>query len=268
MNHMAQNIGNHGIHLLGKRILVTGGSSGIGLASAHCFVKMGASVFLLDKDANALAAQAQAMGAQGIAVADITDEHACETAVASAHQTLGGLDGLFHCAGVSDQVTPAADMDIDIWQRIVNVNLRGSFLMCRTVGRVMLQQGSGSIVNVASVNGLNGIPRRNAYGPAKAGVALLTRNLSCEWGRQGVRVNAVAPGYIATPMIDQLVHDQKLDLDRIERRTPMARMGQPIEVAYAAAFLLSDAASYISGAILPVDGGFTSYGGAGDVDTA
>lgn len=256
------------IDLAGKRILVTGGSSGIGLASARRFIEMGANVFLVDVNEKALAQEAQAMGATGFAVADVTSEEACQAAVSQAETALGEIDALFHCAGVSDQVTSAIDMDIDVWQRIVDINLRGCFLMCRTVGRLMLQRKKGTIVNIASVNGINGIPRRNAYGPAKAGVALLTRNLSCEWSHQGVRVNAVAPGYIATPMVDQLVQDKKIDLDRIERRTPMARMGLPIEVANAAAFLLSDAASYVSGAVLPVDGGFTSYGGAGDVKSA
>lgn len=256
------------ISIAGKRILITGGASGIGLASARRFIELGASVFLVDRNAEALAQEAHAMGAIASAVADVTDEQACEAAVAQAVQHMGAVDGLFHCAGVSDQVTPAIDLDIDVWQRIVDVNLRGCFLMSRAVARLMLQRQSGSIVTIASVNGINGIPRRNAYGPAKAGVAQLTRNLSCEWSYQSVRVNAVAPGYIATPMIEQLVHDQKIDLDRIERRTPMARMGQPVEVANVAAFLLSDAASYVSGVVLPVDGGFTSYGGAGDVQTA
>lgn len=270
MNHLSPipSINRRSIDLAGKRILVTGGSSGIGLVSARRFVELGAQVFLIDLNADALAAEAQAMGAQGVATADVTDEQACEAAVFSACQSLGWLDGLFHCAGISDQVTPAIDLDVDTWQRIVNVNLRGSFLMCRTVGRAMLERGSGSIVNVSSVNGLNGIPRRNAYGPAKAGVAMLTRNLASEWSHQGVRVNAVAPGYIATPMIDQLARDHKIDVDRIERRTPMGRLGHPEEVANAAAFLLSAAASYVSGVILPVDGGFTAYGGAGDVKTA
>lgn len=257
-----------GIDLAGKRILVTGGSSGIGLASAQRFIEMGATVFLVDLNEEALVQEARAMGAKGFAVADVVNEQACEAAVSQAQQSLGEIDGLFHCAGVSDQVTPAIDMDIDVWQRIVDINLRGCFLMCRTVGRLMLKRSDGAIVTIASVNGINGIPRRNAYGPAKAGVALLTRNLSCEWSHQGVRVNAVAPGYIATPMIEQLVQDKKVDLDRVERRTPMARMGKPVEVANAAAFLLSDAASYVSGVVLPVDGGFTSYGGAGDVKTA
>lgn len=197
------------IDLAGKRILVTGGSSGIGLVSARRFIELGATVFLVDVNEKALAQEAQAMGAKGFAVADVTSEQACEAAVSQAEQTFGEIDALFHCAGVSDQVTSAIDMDIDVWQRIVDINLRGCFLMCRTVGRLMLQRQKGSIVNIASVNGINGIPRRNAYGPAKAGVALLTRNLSCEWSHQGVRVNAVAPGYIATPMIEQLVQDKK-----------------------------------------------------------
>jgi NAD(P)-dependent dehydrogenase (short-subunit alcohol dehydrogenase family) len=169
---------------------------------------------------------------------------------------------------VSDQVCEALDLDVDWWQRGLDINLRGTLLIARAAGRVMVQQGFGSIVNISSVNGLGGIPRRHSYGPAKAAVAMLTRNLACEWGARGVRVNAVAPGYIDSPMVSRLAQEGKLDLERLQNRTPLARLGQAPEVGHAAAFLLSDASSYVSGAILPVDGGWTAYGGPGDVRTA
>ncbi len=254
--------------LTGKRILVTGGASGIGLAGAGLFVRMGARVFLTDAAGSGLAGAVAQSGAAGAARCDVTVEADCEASVAEAVARLGGLDGMFHCAGVSDVVSKAHEMDLDVWQRIVDINLRGTFLMARAASRPLLAQGAGSIVNVASVNGMNGIPRRNAYGPAKAAVAMLTRNLACEWGAAGIRVNALAPGYIRTPMIAALVEAGRIDTPRIERRTPMERMGEVAEVGSAAAFLLSDLASYVTGAVLPVDGGWTAYGGAGDVRTA
>ena len=132
----------------------------------------------------------------------------------------------------------------------------------------MLAQGGGSIVTMSSVNGLGGIPRRHSYGPAKAGVAQLTRTLACEWGASGVRVNSIAPTYIRTPMIERLAREGKIDIDRLERRTPMARIGEVEDVAKAAVFLLSDWSAYITGVVLPVDGGWTAYSGPGDVATA
>jgi NAD(P)-dependent dehydrogenase (short-subunit alcohol dehydrogenase family) len=132
----------------------------------------------------------------------------------------------------------------------------------------MVPQRHGSIVNFSSVNGLGGIPRRHAYGPAKAAVAMLTRNLASEWGSAGVRVNALAPAYIRTPMTARLIDEGKIDAVRLEARTPAGRLGEPKEVALAAAFLISDWASYITGATLPVDGGWMAYGGAGDVESA
>jgi NAD(P)-dependent dehydrogenase (short-subunit alcohol dehydrogenase family) len=199
---------------------------------------------------------------------DVTVEADCEASVVEAAARLGGLDGMFHCAGVSDVVSKVHDLDIDVWQRIVDINLRGTFLMARAASRPLLAQGAGSIVTVSSVNGMNGIPRRNAYGPAKAAIAMLTRNLACEWGGTGIRVNALSPGYIRTPMVAALIKADRIDVPRIEQRTPMERMGEVDEVGSAAAFLLSDLASYITGAVLPVDGGWTAYGGAGEVRSA
>ena len=256
------------LDLSGKRILVTGGASGLGRASAEVFIELGADVFLADLDGEALAAASDDLGCKGYASGDVTREANCEAMVSAAVDRLGGLDGVLNSAGVSDQVAKALELDVDAWQRGLDINLRGSLLIARAAGRIMVSQGAGSIVQISSVNGLGGIPRRHSYAPAKAAVAMLTRTLACEWGEYGVRVNAVAPGYISSPMVSRLAGEGKLDIRRLENRTPLARLGEGPEVGRAAAFLLSDAASFVTGAILPVDGGWTAYGGPGDVQTA
>ena len=251
----------------GKNILVTGAASGIGLASAQIFAHAGARVFTADRNVEQLA-QCVGIDATLTAELDVTNEAQCIAVVARAVDRLGHIDGVLNTAGISDPVQPAIEIDIDAWQRVVDVHLRGSFLIARTVGRHMLDRGCGSIVQISSVNGLSGIPRRHGYGPAKAAIAQLTRTLACEWGHRNVRVNAIAPTYIRTPMIDRLADEGKIDLARLEARTPMGRIGEPGDVALAATFLLSDLSQYITGTVLPVDGGWTAYGGPGDVRTA
>jgi NAD(P)-dependent dehydrogenase (short-subunit alcohol dehydrogenase family) len=256
------------LNLSSRRVLVTGGASGIGLACATLLVKHGAQVAIADLNQDALSVAQKASGAQHAQMLDVADMGSCDAAVSCTVERLGGLDALVNSAGISDKVVPALELDIDDWQRVVDVNLRGTFLMCRAAGRVMVAQSSGAIVNVSSIYGMCGIPRRNAYGPSKAAINMLTGNLASEWGSAGVRVNAIAPGYIETPMIASLVSQGKIDGARLATRTPMARLGNVEEVAWAAAFLLSSRASYITGAVLPVDGGWAAYGGAGDVSTA
>lgn len=254
--------------LNGKRIIVTGAASGIGLGSAQLFIREGADLVVSDVDAVGLAATWKALPADRRVPADVVDEGASEDLVDAAVEVMGGIDGVFHCAGISDVVAPALEIGLDDWQRVVDVNLRGTFVICRAVGRVMVKQRSGSIVTTSSVNGLSGIPRRHAYGPAKAAVAQLTRTLACEWGSAQVRVNALAPTYVATPMIERLAHEGKVDMARLERRTPLGRIATVEDVARSATFLLSDWSAYITGVVLPVDGGWTAYGGPGDVVTA
>lgn len=252
----------------GKRILVTGAASGIGQGAARAFTQFGAEVFVADLDGDSLAAAWPNLPDRSRASLDVTDEEACEDCVTQMVAALGGIDGLFNSAGIADPVLPALEIDLNRWQRTVDVHLRGSFCISRAAGRKMIAAGSGSIVLLSSVNGVNGIPRRHAYGPAKAAIAQLTRTLTCEWAAHGVRVNALAPAYINTPMIAALARDGKLDVARLERRTPMGRIGEVEEVAHAAAYLLSDLSRYVAGANLPVDGGWLAYGGPGDVQSA
>lgn len=132
----------------------------------------------------------------------------------------------------------------------------------------MLAQKRGAIVNVSSIVGLGGFPRRSAYAAAKAGINHLTRTLACEWGASGIRVNAIAPAYTRTPMVEALLERDAFDPTILEGRTPLGRLGLPEEMAQAGVFLLSDWACYVAGAILPVDGGWSAFGGAGDVASA
>jgi len=254
--------------LAGKRLLVTGAASGIGLGAAQAFERFGAQVLVTDLDQAALAAAWPDLPANRRAPLNVVDENQCDACVAQALDVLGGLDGVFNSAGIADPVKPALEIDLDAWQRTVDVHLRGSFCVSRAAGRVMLEQQAGAIVLVSSVNGVNGIPRRHAYGPAKAAIAQLARTLTCEWAPRNVRVNAIAPTYINTPMIERLAQEGKVDLDRLERRTPMGRIGSVEDVAFAAAYLLSDLSAYVTGVNLPVDGGWLAYGGPGDVLTA
>jgi NAD(P)-dependent dehydrogenase (short-subunit alcohol dehydrogenase family) len=254
--------------LRGKRILVTGAASGIGRGAARIFEMFGARVQVADLDGAALADAWPHLPADRRAVLNVTDERQSDACVSQMVSTLGGIDGVLNSAGVADPVRTAFEIDTDAWQRTVDVHLRGSFCVARAAGRVMVKQGAGSIVLVSSVNGVNGIPRRHAYGPAKAAVAQLARTLTCEWAQSNVRVNAIAPTYINTPMIERLSSEGKVDICRLERRTPMGRIGTVEDVAHAAAYLLSDLSVYVTGVNLPVDGGWLAYGGPGDVLTA
>ena len=157
------------------------------------------------------------------------------------------------------------EQEVDRWQHVLDVNLRGTYLMCRAAGKQMLRTGQGAIVNVSSIVGLGAFPGRSAYGVSKAGVVHLTKTLACEWGAAGIRVNCIAPGYTRTPMVQDLLDRNVFDPTLIEQRTPLERFAMPEEMARAAAFLLSDWASYITGTVLPVDGGWAAYGAAGDV---
>lgn len=242
-----------------RRVLVTGGADGIGRAIAEAFAGLGDHVLIVDRDGPRAAATAAEIGAEAHAC-DVTDADA----VAALARELGRVDVLVNNAGIGDNHLPTLEQDAARFRSVLDVNLTGSFLMAQAVGRGMVAARGGAIVNLASIAGITGLPRRNAYGAAKAGVVALTRSLACEWAGAGVRVNAVAPAYVDTALVRAIADSGRMDLGAVRRRTPLGRLVRAEEVAAAVVFLASDAASAITGVTLPVDGGWSAFGDFGD----
>ena len=243
-----------------REALVTGGADGIGLAIAQALAAQGHRVTIADLDGDKAVQRAAGLGPdhRGLAC-DITDE-----AQAIAAATRAPFDVLVNNAGIGDSHLPTLEQDLLAFRRVLDVHLAGSFLMTREVARGMIARGRGAVVNLASIAGLTGLPRRNAYGAAKAGIVAMTRSMACEWAGLGLRVNAVAPAFVDTALVRKLADAGRIDLSAIARRTPIGRLIAAREVAAAVAFLASDAASGITGAVLPVDGGWTAFGDFGD----
>lgn len=244
----------------GMVVVVTGAASGIGQQCARDFALAGAKVAVNDLDPGRVQALADEIG--GLALpADVTDEAAVRALVARVGQDWGRIDCLINCAGIADEMKPTLEQDIDRWQRVLDVSLRGTYLMTRECGRLMAGARSGVVINFSSIAGLVGLPGRNAYSAAKAGIAMMTRGLASEWGASGIRVNAIAPGYIDTPMVEGLMSRGRIGTESILKRTPMGRFGETSEISQAVQFLCSPGASYITGVTLSVDGGYVAFGG-------
>ncbi len=249
----------------GRRVLVTGGASGLGLAGAQAFARAGARVAIADLNREAADAAAAALGEGHLALGgDVSDEGDVEAMVEAAERELGGIDILVNCAGIPDVFKPTVEQDYAQFRKLVEIHLGGTYLVTKTVGRGMLARGRGAVLNISSIGGVMGLSPRNAYSAAKAGISMLTRTLACEWASKGVRVNCIAPGYIVTPFFERLVAEGKLDAERIVRRTPMGRLGHASELVDAMLYLCSDNASYVAGVTLQVDGGYMSWGAASD----
>lgn len=241
--------------------VITGAAEGIGWATAQRLAQEVDCVVLLDLDGDAAQRRAAQLGAGHVGMTcDVADEASVLHAVSAILSARGRIDMLVNNAGIGEQSAPTVDQEVVAFDRVLDVHLRGTFLMSRTVGRAMLEQGSGAIVNIASIAGQAGIPGRNAYGAAKAGIAAMTRAMACEWARRGVRVNAVAPGYVRTALVERLVGDGLIDAARIESRTPLGRMARPEEIAHVIAFLASPLASFVTGTTVNADGGWLALG--------
>ncbi len=246
------------LDLAGRLALVTGAGQGIGAACAEALAATGAEVICTDIDPRRAETTAAALAAKGhaarAAALDVTDSAGIDAMAAA----LPPLDILVCNAGIVTN-TPAEDMADDEWQRIIDVNLTGVFRTCRGFGRRMLEAGRGSIINIGSMSAeiVNTPQPQCHYNASKAGVHHLTRSLAVEWATRGVRVNAVAPTYIETPLLHGLESQPGL-IARWLDLTPMGRMGQPHEIASVVQFLASDASSLMTGSILRADAGYTS----------
>lgn len=245
----------------GKVALVTGGGSGIGRAIALAFAHAGAWVGVLDREemkAVSVAREIVKIGQQSFAIgADVASEADVERAIAAVLNEFGGLDILVNSAGAAIR-KPSVELPLADWEKVMSVNVTGTFLMCRHAARAMLAAGKGgSIVNIASIMGFSGggLYPNISYQTSKGAVVNLTRALAVEWAKEGIRVNAVAPQWVNTPFIDGLREKPEL-IERITAMVPMGRLAEPEEIAGAAVFLASSAASMVTGHILAVDGGF------------
>ncbi|NCC53459.1 MAG: 3-oxoacyl-[acyl-carrier-protein] reductase [Spartobacteria bacterium] len=239
----------------GKSAIVTGAARGIGQAIAVKLAEMGADIALCDLQADWLVETADKISALGRTVkcyaTDVSKAADVDAAVSSAHSDFGHIDILVNNAGITKD-TLLARMSEEDWDAVISVNLKGTFLFTKAVSKIMMKQRSGSIVNIASIIGLIGNAGQCNYSASKAGVIALTKSAARELARRNVRVNAVAPGFIQTKMTDKLTEDmQKRMLDAI----PMARFGQPEDVADVVAYLAGDGSSYVTGQVLNVCGG-------------
>ena len=246
-------------------VLVTGAANGIGWATARRFATLGDLVALADIDGQGCAARAQELGGEHVALrADVSGDEATEM-VQEVVGRFGRIDVLVNNAGrVDPRATPAVDQDEGEFRALLAVNLHGTFLASRQAARAMRERGGGVIVNTASGAGIVAVPRRNAYAAAKAGVIGLTRRCARDWAAQGVRVNAVAPGYVKTEIIESLVRAGKVELGQVERRIPLGRLGRPDEIAAVTCFLASSDAAGLTGGVFGVDGGYLAFGGTAD----
>lgn len=244
--------------LTGRVAVVTGGSQGLGLALAEAMAEAGARVVVAARRRERVDAAVEALkklGTEAVGVVcDVRDPQSCQDLAKAAVDAFGSLDILINAAGTIDR-TPAEDVTVENWRRVIETNLSGTFYASQAAARYMLKQGRGKIINIASATTFRGLPGRAAYSASKGGVGQLTRVLAAEWASRGIQVNAIAPGWFRTEINAQKFDDENWRR-RLLERIPAGRPGVGADLKGAAIFLASPASDYVTGEILLVDGGY------------
>jgi gluconate 5-dehydrogenase len=246
--------------LKGRNALVTGSSQGIGNALAKGLAEAGATVILNGRDEAKLKKATADLAAAGFTVHarafDVTDSKAVTAGVDAIEREIGPIDILVNNAGMTRRA-PTEEMPDEVWHEIIRTNLDGVFFMARAVGKHMIGRKRGSIINICSVMSELGRPTIVPYTASKGGVKLMTKGLAADWGKHGIRVNGIGPGYFKTPLNKALIEDEKFSA-WVSGRTPLGRWGDTEELVGAAVYLASDASSFVTGHVLYVDGGMTA----------
>jgi len=246
-----------------KVAIITGASKGIGKGIAMRYTQEGATVILASRSMDLLSAIADEIrGKGGEALAlkvDVRQSNSVQAVIDQAVQTFGRVDIMVNNAGIS-MAHPSEELTPEDWTRAVETDLFGVFYGCQSAGRQMMRQGGGCIINITSIYGLVAAPMRAAYCASKAAGNMLTKLLASEWASKNIRVNAIAPGYIRTELVQGVIDKGMLPVDSIEKRTPQGRIGEVEDVLGAAVFLAGEEAAFVTGSILTVDGGWTAYG--------
>ena len=255
--------------LKGKVALITGSTRGIGKEFAIGFAKEGAEVIINGRNlekAKAVAEEIKSLGVKSIAIgADVSLSQDVTRMVEEAIQSLGRIDILVNNAGVNPFILEAEKIKEEGWDQVIDVNLKGVFLCCQAVGKKMIEQGGGKIINISSVVGFLGEQGFLPYSVSKAGVMMLTRVLAYEWSKHNILVNAIAPGFIAGGMNTPILNKEVL-VSGLTQQVPLKRLGKPEEIVQVALFLASEDSSYINGTTIVADGGMTGYRPVGFID--